>query len=66
MRTFITLVSRAPTRFGVPLPVLGTPSHLGHLLPSPLSLSLSFPSPVPLIRTMESRIMIPLKISPLQ
>ncbi|NXA11686.1 NIPS1 protein, partial [Sapayoa aenigma] len=42
---------------GGPHPTLGTP--FPHL-------SLSFPSPVPLIRTMESRIMIPLKISPLQ
>lgn len=32
----------------------------------PALTSLSFPFPVPLIRTMESRIMIPLKISPLQ
>ncbi|NWW29904.1 NIPS1 protein, partial [Panurus biarmicus] len=40
----------------------GPPGHAGDPLASPLS----FPSPVPLIRTMESRIMIPLKISPLQ
>ncbi|NXD31404.1 NIPS1 protein, partial [Spelaeornis formosus] len=40
----------------------GPPARAGNPLPSPLF----FPSPVPLIRTMESRIMIPLKISPLQ
>lgn len=41
----------------------GPPSSLGSPCPH---LSLSLPFPVPLIRTMESRIMIPLKISPLQ
>ncbi|NXC96448.1 NIPS1 protein, partial [Certhia familiaris] len=45
-----------PCALGMPCPCWG---------PSGLT-SLSFPSPVPLIRTMESRIMIPLKISPLQ
>ncbi|NXD40107.1 NIPS1 protein, partial [Copsychus sechellarum] len=45
-----------PTYSSDPLPVLGAPALT----------CLSFPSPVPLIRTMESRIMIPLKISPLQ
>ncbi|NWH26821.1 NIPS1 protein, partial [Grus americana] len=44
-----------------PLPSAWTPCR-----GPPALTSLSFPFPVPLIRTMESRIMIPLKISPLQ
>ena len=44
-----------------PLPMPGTPSPCR----GPPALT-SLPFPVPLIRTMESRIMIPLKISPLQ
>lgn len=46
-----------------PLPTLGTPCPQWG---PPAFTSFSLPFPVPLIRTMESRIMIPLKISPLQ
>lgn len=57
MRTFITPVSGTPARFGDPPWRCWGPPGL-----TPVS----FAPPVPLIRTMESRIMIPLKISPLQ
>lgn len=56
MRMFIILVRGPPLTLVTPCPCWEPPALT----------CLSFPSPVPLIRTMESRIMIPLKISPLQ